>query len=126
MSIGHLEKYSAFGRTAATGHTEGRPDAIRDFDDEDRFAKSKNLGDPLPRLESIVDWQVFRPLLRVIHHKQRKRNAVRRDADVEEADAAIAVPFRRSNGILGPGSAVVPALPAAVAGRNGAGRQDAI
>lgn len=41
------------------------------FDEEDRLAKLEKLGDSLPRLDGIVDWQVFRPLLKVIHHKQR-------------------------------------------------------
>ena len=52
------------------------------FDDEDRLAKLEKLGDPLPRLESIVDWQAFRPLLKVIHQKQRKSNAGRKPHDV--------------------------------------------
>jgi len=52
------------------------------FDDEDRLAKLEKLGDPLPRLDSIVDWQAFRPLLKVIHQKQRKSNAGRQDAVV--------------------------------------------
>jgi hypothetical protein len=45
------------------------------FDQEDRLAKLEKLGDPLLRLDSIVDWQTFRPLLKVIHQKQRKSNA---------------------------------------------------
>ena len=28
--------------------------------------KLEKLGDPLPRLDSIVDWQAFRPLRKVI------------------------------------------------------------
>ena len=36
------------------------------FDHEDRLAKLEKLGDPLPRLDSIVDWKAFRPLLKVI------------------------------------------------------------
>ena len=52
------------------------------FDDEDRLAKLEKLGDPLPRLDSIVDWQAFRPLLKVIHQKQRKNNAGRKPHDV--------------------------------------------
>ena len=52
------------------------------FDHEDRLAKLEKLGDPLPRLDSIVDWQAFRPLLKVIHHKQRKSNAGRKPHDV--------------------------------------------
>ena len=42
------------------------------FDQEDRLTK---LGDALPRLDSIVDWSTFRPLLKVIHQMQRKSNA---------------------------------------------------
>ena len=52
------------------------------FDDEDRLTKLEKLGDPLPRLDSIVDWQAFRPLLKVIHQKQRKSNAERKPHDV--------------------------------------------
>jgi IS5 family transposase len=52
------------------------------FDDEDRLAKLEKLGDPLPRLDSIVDWKTFRPLLKVIHQKQRKSNAGRKPHDV--------------------------------------------
>lgn len=52
------------------------------FDQEDRLAKLEKLGDPLPRLDSIVDWQVFRPLLKVIHQKQRKSHAGRKPHDV--------------------------------------------
>jgi transposase, IS5 family len=58
------------------------------FDHEDRLAKLEKLekleklGDPLPRLDSIVDWDAFRPLLKIIHHKQRKSNAGRKPHDV--------------------------------------------
>jgi IS5 family transposase len=52
------------------------------FDDEDRLAKLEKLGDPLPRLDSIVDWKDFRPLFKVIHQKQRKSNAGRKPHDV--------------------------------------------
>jgi transposase, IS5 family len=52
------------------------------FDHEDRLAKLEKLGDPLPRLESIVDWDAFRPSLKIIHHKQRKSNAGRKPHDV--------------------------------------------
>ena len=52
------------------------------FDQEDRLTKLEKLGDPLPRLESIVDWPAFRPLLKVIHQKQHKSNAGRKPHDV--------------------------------------------
>jgi hypothetical protein len=48
------------------------------FDQEDRLAKLEKLGDPLPRLDSIVGWQTFRPLSKAIHRKQRKSNAGRK------------------------------------------------
>jgi hypothetical protein len=52
------------------------------FDHEDQLTKLEKLGDPLPRLDSIVDWAAFRPLLKVIHQKQRKSNAGRKPHDV--------------------------------------------
>lgn len=52
------------------------------FDQEDRLAKLEKLGDPLPRLDSIADWEAFRPLLKRIHDKQRKSNAGRKPHDV--------------------------------------------
>ena len=52
------------------------------FDHEDRLAKLEKLGDPLRRLDSIVDWQAFRPLLSFIHQKQRKSNAGRKPHEV--------------------------------------------
>jgi hypothetical protein len=52
------------------------------FDQDDRLTKLEKLGDPLPRLDSIVDWRAFRPLLKVIHQKQRKSNAGRKQHDV--------------------------------------------
>ena len=33
------------------------------FEDEDRHSKLRKLGDPLPRLDSILDWLACRPLL---------------------------------------------------------------
>ena len=35
------------------------------FDQKDRLAQLEKLGDPLPRLDSIVDWNAFKPLLKV-------------------------------------------------------------
>ena len=52
------------------------------FDQEDRLAKLEKLGDPLPRLDSIMDWQAFRPLLKTVHQKPRKSNAGRKPHDV--------------------------------------------
>ncbi len=42
----------------------------------------EKLGDPLPRLDSLVGWGALRPLLKVIHQKQRKGNAGRKPMDV--------------------------------------------
>ncbi len=52
------------------------------FDEEDRLAKPEKLGDPLPRLDSIVDREAFRPLLKKIHDRQRKSNAGCKPHDV--------------------------------------------
>jgi hypothetical protein len=35
------------------------------FEQEDRLNILEKLGDPLPRLDSLVDWDAFRPLLKV-------------------------------------------------------------
>ena len=52
------------------------------FDQEDRLEKLEKLGDPLPRLDEIVDWGAFRSLLKVVHQKQRKSSAGRKPHDV--------------------------------------------
>ena len=52
------------------------------FDQEGQLTRLEKLGDPLPRLDSIVDWQALRFLLKVIHQKQRKSNAGRKPHDV--------------------------------------------
>ena len=33
------------------------------FDLEDRYTKLDQLGDPLPKLAEVVDWEGFRPVL---------------------------------------------------------------
>ena len=43
------------------------------FDQEDRLAKLERQGDPLPRLDSVVDWESFRPLLKVIRQKTAQK-----------------------------------------------------
>ncbi len=51
------------------------------FDQENRLAELEKLGDPLPRLDRIVDWDAFKPLLDKIHEKPRKSNAGRKPWD---------------------------------------------
>ena len=48
------------------------------FDQENRLDQLEKLGDPLPRLDSIVDWDEFKPILKVIYQKKRKSNAGRK------------------------------------------------
>jgi len=48
------------------------------FDQENRLAELEKLGDPLPRLDRIVDWNAFRPQLKQIHQKPRKSKAGRK------------------------------------------------
>jgi len=52
------------------------------FDQENRLAELEKLGDPLPRLDRIVDWDAFKPLLKKIHQKPRKSNAGRKPWDL--------------------------------------------
>jgi IS5 family transposase len=47
------------------------------FDLIDRYAKLDALGDPLPKIDKVVDWQSFRPILKKIRQKPRKSNAGR-------------------------------------------------
>jgi len=47
------------------------------FDLSNRYEKLDKLGDPLPKIESIVDWEGFRPILETIRQKPRKSNAGR-------------------------------------------------
>ncbi|WP_419600153.1 IS5 family transposase [Thiolapillus sp.] len=51
------------------------------FDQENRLAQLEKLGDPLPRLDSIVDWDEFKPILKMIYQKKRKSNAGRKPWD---------------------------------------------
>ena len=51
-------------------------------DREDRLSKLEKLDDPRPRPDSIVAWQVFHPLLKAIHQKQRKSPAGRKPHDM--------------------------------------------
>lgn len=51
------------------------------FDQENRLAVLEKLGDPLPRLDRIVGWDAFKPLLKKIRQKLRKINADRKPWD---------------------------------------------
>ena len=42
------------------------------FDLDKRLAQLESLGDPLPRLNQVVDWEAFRPLLMTIRRKPAK------------------------------------------------------
>lgn len=52
------------------------------FDLTDRYQQLDNLGDPLPKLVELVDWEGFRPVLEKVHQKERKSNAGRKPFDV--------------------------------------------
>lgn len=47
-----------------------------------RFKQLDNGGDPLPRIQTMIDWQLFRPLLEVVREKERKSSAGRKPFDV--------------------------------------------
>ena len=48
------------------------------FDLENRYASLSKTGDPLERLNAIIDWEVFRPILERMDKKERKSNAGRK------------------------------------------------
>jgi hypothetical protein len=47
-----------------------------------RFRQLDAGGDPLPKLEKLVDWERFRPDLEAVRDKERKSNAGRKPFDV--------------------------------------------
>jgi transposase, IS5 family len=48
------------------------------FDLQNRYASLSKTGDPLERLNAIIDWELFRPLLERMDAKERKSNAGRK------------------------------------------------
>lgn len=52
------------------------------FDWHERFEKLDKNGDPLLKLNQVVDWEMFRQPLEKIRHKERKSNAGARPYDV--------------------------------------------
>ena len=52
------------------------------FDLEERYAKLDEFGDPLARLDGLVDWEGFRGELARVHDKPRKSAAGRKPFDV--------------------------------------------
>lgn len=48
------------------------------FDLENRYASLSEAGDPLERLNAVIDWEIFRPILARIDSKARKTAAGRR------------------------------------------------
>ena len=47
-----------------------------------RFKQLDKGGDPLPKIQKMVDWKLFRLLLEVVRDKERKSNAGRKPFDV--------------------------------------------
>ena len=52
------------------------------FDWQTRFEQLDNGGDPLVRLNQIVNWELFRKSLETIRELERKSNAGRKPFDV--------------------------------------------
>lgn len=48
------------------------------FDLDDRYKQLSAHGDPLERLNSLIDWKIFMPLIKRAFSKQRKSNAGRK------------------------------------------------
>ncbi|HAL40216.1 MAG TPA: hypothetical protein DCP03_19780 [Polaromonas sp.] len=48
------------------------------FDFENRYASLSKTGDPLERLNAVIDWEIFRPILARIDAKVRKSTAGRK------------------------------------------------
>ena len=52
------------------------------FDWQQRFEELDKGGDPLVKLNTLVDWETFRPTLEILRQKERKSNAGRKPFDV--------------------------------------------
>ncbi len=52
------------------------------FDLENRHQQLEQLGDPLPKLSALVDWEAFRPMLDRVRQTARKSAAGRKPYDV--------------------------------------------
>ena len=48
------------------------------YDLENRYASLSEAGDPLERLNAVIDWEIFRPILARIDVKERKTAAGRK------------------------------------------------
>lgn len=48
------------------------------FDLQNRYASLSKTGDPLERLNGVIDWEIFRPILERMDDKVRKSNAGRK------------------------------------------------
>lgn len=51
-------------------------------DYENRLQSISKMGDPLERLADAIPWEIFRPLLKPVHKKERKSNAGHKPFDV--------------------------------------------
>ena len=51
------------------------------YDLENRYASLSEAGDPLERLNAVIDWELFRPLLARVDEKVRKSAAGRKPLD---------------------------------------------
>jgi IS5 family transposase len=47
-----------------------------------RFKQLDNGGDPLPRKQKVVNWELFCPLLEVVRDRKHKSNAGRKPFDI--------------------------------------------
>ena len=48
------------------------------FDFDNRYASLSEAGDPLERLDAVIDWEIFRPILTGMDAKHRKSAAGRK------------------------------------------------
>jgi transposase len=47
-----------------------------------RIKQLDNGGDPLPKIQKVVNWELFRPLLEVVRDREHKSNAGRKPFDI--------------------------------------------
>ena len=42
------------------------------FDEADRLQEISKLGDPLEKLNTVIDWNIFKPILKKAMHREAK------------------------------------------------------
>ena len=42
------------------------------FDEDNRLSRLSEMGDPLEKVSQAVEWEIFRPILNEVFHKEER------------------------------------------------------